>query len=285
MERVIELDSGIRLWTESRGDPSRPALLLVMGAGASGLTWPEALVDALADRYFVIRYDHRDTGRSTWAYEQRPYRLAELADDALAVLDAHGVRCAHLVGMSMGGVLVQLLLADRPERVTRATLFGTCALSEAPLVEPDGTRIPAAELPGPDARLLEFWARPMADHGPEAELERRVEHWRLLNGDQLPFHAEEFRALERRIIRHTGHHRPSTAHALADQSGLVRTEALACNTVPVTVVEAPADPVWRPAHARHLGQVIAGARVVRVPGMGHAISRECVGALTAAICG
>ncbi|MFI9721439.1 alpha/beta fold hydrolase [Streptomyces sp. NPDC052396] len=285
MERVIDLESGVRLWTETRGNPSHPPLLLVMGAGAAGLTWPEALVDALAERHFVIRYDHRDTGRSTWAYEQRPYRLADLADDALAVLDAHDVRRAHLVGMSMGGVLVQLILADHPERVARATLFGTCALSEAPLVEPDGTRIPVAELPGPDARLLEFWAQPVADHGMEAELERRVAHWRLLNGDQLPFDDREFRSLERRIIEHTGHHRPSTAHALADQSDLVRTEALARNTVPVTVVESPADPVWRPAHARHLGQVIAGARVVAVRGMGHAVAGECVGELAAVIGG
>ena len=76
----------------------------------------------------MIAYDHRDTGRSTWAFDARPYAIRDLADDALAVLDAFGVERAHIVGMSMGGVLVQLLLADHPERLLSATVFCTAAL-------------------------------------------------------------------------------------------------------------------------------------------------------------
>src|SRR4051794_17524945 len=176
----VEAAPGVRLWTEARGDADAPALLLVMGAQAAGLGWPEPLVEALAEQHRVIRYDHRDTGRSSWSYAERPYRIADLAKDVVAVLDGLGVERAHLVGMSLGGMLAQIVLADHPERVLSATLVGTGACSAAPYTAPDGTRVPVEELPGVDARILEEWARPVEDHGPEAELDRRVRHWRLL---------------------------------------------------------------------------------------------------------
>ncbi|MEU1805495.1 alpha/beta hydrolase [Streptomyces sp. NPDC019937] len=281
----VEAAPGVRLWTQARGDAGAPALLLVMGAQASGLGWPEPLVDALAEHHRVIRYDHRDTGRSTWSYEQDPYRLADLAEDVVAVLDGLGVERAHLVGMSMGGLLTQLVLADHPDRVLSATLLGTSACGTTPYVAPDGTRVPVEELPGVDPRILEEWARPVEDHGLDAELDRRVRHWKLLNGEQIPFDAEWFRELERRIIEHTGRYDTSGAHARADQSGLVRTEALAATEVPTLVVAATAEPVVPPPHARHVAQVIAGARLVEIPGMGHALPRQVLGPLTDAILG
>lgn len=281
----VEVAPGVRLWTQARGDANAPALLLVMGAQAAGLGWPEPLVEALAEHHRVIRYDHRDTGRSTWSYEQAPYRIADLAADAVAVLDGLGVERAHLVGMSLGGVLTQLVLADHPERVLSATLLGTSACSTAPYVAPDGSRVPAEELPGVEPRILEEWARPVEDHGPEADLERRVGHWKLLNGDQIPFDAEWFRELERRIIEHTGRYDVSGAHARADQSGLVRTDALAANEVPVLVLAPTADPVCPLPHPQHMAQVIGGARLAEIPGMGHALPRQVLGPLADAILG
>ncbi|MER5734247.1 alpha/beta hydrolase [Streptomyces sp. NPDC002262] len=273
-ERYVDVEPGVRLWTEEHGDAGRPPLLLVMGAQASGLTWPDELVALLAARHRVIRYDHRDTGRSTWAFGERPYPLSRLAEDAVAVLDAYGIERAHVVGMSLGGLLTQLLVADRPDRLRSATVIGTAALSTAPYVRPDGTRVPAEELPGPAAHLLEFWSRPEEDRDREAELDHRVAHWRALAGDALPFDADWFRAQERRIIAHTGHHRPATAHARADASGLLRTEELAAARVPVLVISAPAEPVAPPPHAAHLAQVVPGARLAEVPGMGHALPPE-----------
>ncbi|QEV20436.1 alpha/beta fold hydrolase [Streptomyces alboniger] len=278
-ERYVEVAAGVRLWTERRGAPDAPALLLVMGAQAAGLGWPEELVDALAERHHVIRYDHRDTGRSSHCFDERPYRVTDLARDAVAVLDGLGVERAHLVGLSLGGMLAQLVLADHPERVLSATLMGTCALSETPYAGPDG----ASELPGIAPEVLEMWARPVEDHGLEAELDRRVEHWRVLGGDQLPFDAAYFRRLERRIIEHTGGYAPSTAHARADDSGMLRTAELARNKVPTLVVSGSAEPVFPPPHARHLAQVIAGARLVEVPGMGHALPPAVLGPLAEAI--
>ncbi|MFI8512935.1 alpha/beta fold hydrolase [Streptomyces sp. NPDC085460] len=270
-ERFVDVEPGVRLWAEERGDADRPPLLLVMGALASGLAWPEELVALLAEHHRVIRYDHRDTGRSTWAFDEQPYPISRLAEDAVAVLDAFGVDRAHVVGMSLGGLLTQLLVADHPDRLLSATLIGTTALSTTPYVRPDGTRVPAEELPGPSERLLEFWSLPVEDLGLDAELDHRVEHWRALAGDALPFDTDWFREQERAIVAHTGHHTPGTAHALADPSGLLRTGELAATEVPVLVIAAPAEPVTPPPHPEHLAQVIRGARIAEIPGMGHAL--------------
>jgi pimeloyl-ACP methyl ester carboxylesterase len=283
MERFVDAAPGVRLWVQDHGAVDAPPLLLIMGAQASGLGWPDELVGMLASRHHVIRYDHRDTGRSTWSFDERPYPITALAEDAVTVLDGLGVERAHVVGMSLGGMLTQLLVADHPDRLLSATLIGTSALSTMPYVHPDGTRTPPEELPGVAPHLLEMWARPVADRGLEAELERRVEHWRVLGGDQLPFDAEYTRALERKIIEHTGHYATSTAHARADASGMDRTEQLAQTSVPTLVISAPAEPVAPPPHAHHLAQAIRGARIVEIPGMGHALPREVHTPLATAI--
>ncbi|GHF67917.1 acetyltransferase [Streptomyces mashuensis] len=280
---TLDVAPGVRLWAEERGPADAPPLLLIMGANASGTTWPEELVDALAVRHRVIRYDHRDTGRSTWSFDEQPYALTDLARDAVAVLDAFGVERAHVVGLSLGGMLAQLLVADHPERVLSATLLGTGALSATPYTAPDGTRTDPAALPGMAPHVLDLFLRPVTDQGPEAELDRRVELWRALAGEKLPFDAAWFRALEQRVIEHTGHYRPSTAHAHADQSGLLRTAELAATDVPVLVVAAGAEPVYPAPHAQHLAQVIRGARLVEFPGMGHALSPQILEPLAAAI--
>lgn len=279
----VDAAPGVRLWTEQRGAADAPPLLLVMGAGASGLGWPDALVDALAAHHRVVRYDHRDTGRSTWSYARAPYRIADLAEDVVTVLDALKIDRAHLVGMSLGGVLAQLTVADHPERVLSATAFATVAASSAPYVGPDGTTTAPEELPGISPLLLEEWARPVEDHSLEAEMERRVTHWRLLSGEAATFDEGYFRAMESGIIAHAGRHDTSDAFALADQSGLVRTEALAATEVPFLAIGTPADPVFPPPHAAHLAQAVRGARFREIPGMGHALNAEFVAPLATAI--
>lgn len=258
-------------------------LLLVMGARASGVAWPEPLVDALAAHHRVIRYDHRDTGRSSWPFEERPYRIPDLADDVIAVLDGLGIDRAHIVGMSLGGMLAQLVLADHPDRLLSATLIGTSALSSTPYTRPDGTTVPVEELPGISPEVLELWARPVEDHGPTADMQRRIEHWRVLAGDQLPFDIDSFRALERRVIEHTGHDRTSTAHGRAEHDGMLRTDRLAKNEVPTLVICAPAEPVFPPPHPQHLAQCVRGARVVEIPGMAHALPPAVLEPLATAI--
>jgi pimeloyl-ACP methyl ester carboxylesterase len=267
-ERSVDVADGVHLWSEAVGPDDGTPLLLIMGANASGLTWPDELLDRLAERHRVIRYDHRDTGRSTWAFADHPYAIRDLADDAIAVLDAHDVDRAHVVGMSMGGVLVQLLLIDHPERLRSAVLFGTTALGRGLAV---GGGEPETDLPGPDPRLLAMWETMGEPRDREADLAWRVEHWRLLNGDQLDFDPDVFRQLEQCIDDHSGRTDAPFAHALADQGGLERGDELADVQVPTLVIEAPADPINPPPHAPHLAAAIGGARLVTIPKMGHAL--------------
>ncbi|MFG2224340.1 alpha/beta fold hydrolase [Streptomyces sp. NPDC048644] len=271
MQQFIEAAPGVRLWTEQHGAPDAPPLLLVMGAQASGLGWPDPFVEALAARHRVIRYDHRDTGRSTWSFADNPYRIADLAQDVITVLDGLGIDRAHIVGMSLGGMLTQMALADRPERFLSATLMCTMALSTRPYTAPDGAETPVADLPGIAPEVLEMWARPVEDHGLEAELDRRTQHWRVLNGGRLPFDAAYFRAQERRIIEHTGRYATSTAHGTADDAGMLRTEALAANRVPTLVIAATAEPVFPPPHPQHIAQCLNTPHLTEIPGMGHAL--------------
>src|SRR5215510_8501996 len=111
--------NGVELCTEAFGDPADPSILLVMGISASMLWWEEAFCRMLADGgRLVIRYDHRDTGRSVTYEVGRPgYTGADLVADAVAVLDAYGIEAAHVVGVSAGGAFAQLVALGFPERV------------------------------------------------------------------------------------------------------------------------------------------------------------------------
>ena len=279
---MVRVDPGYQLWVEDRGNPKATALLLIMGANASGVVWPEPLVNQLAEQHRVVRYDHRDTGRSTWAFDTYPYAVRDLAEDAVGVLDALGIDRAHVVGMSMGGTLVQLLLLDHPLRLRSATMFATSALG-AGLADPAGQC--TVDLPGPDPRLLALWRQLADERAWDAEIAWRVEHWRILNGPALPFNSEEFRELEERVVAHSGTVQGSKAHARADQSGLNRAAELGHVQVPTQVIEAPEDPVNPPPHAAHLAATLGDARLASVPGMGHALSRPVIRPLAEMILG
>ena len=119
--------NGVELCTEPFGDPADPPVLLIMGIGASMLWWDEGFCGLLADggRY-VIRYDHRDVGRSISYEPGRPeYTGSDLVADAAAILDGYGIPAAHVVGVSAGGAFAQLLTLEHPERVLSLTLIST----------------------------------------------------------------------------------------------------------------------------------------------------------------
>jgi pimeloyl-ACP methyl ester carboxylesterase len=140
-------DVEIRSQTFGRQDD--PPVLLIMGVMASMLWWPDEFCERLAAAgRFVIRYDNRDTGRST-GYEPgtATYTIDDMARDAVAVLDEHGIEQAHVVGMSMGGVIAQLVALAYPERVASVTAISTTAVGEE---NPD--------LPGPNAKYMEHAA-------------------------------------------------------------------------------------------------------------------------------
>ena len=274
---TITVRPDVTLWFDEHGPADAAPLLLVMGAASSGLHWPDPLVARLAEQHRVIRYDHRDTGASTHAFADHPYALRDLADDAILLLDALGISDAHVVGMSMGGTLTQLLLLDHPDRLRSATVFSTGPLGRAAGSDDD---VPA---PGIDPRLLEMWSHASDPRDREEEIAWRTEHWRLLNGDEAPFDADEIRAMEERVIAHEGRHDAPLAHAHADQTGLTRGDELASVTVPVLVIEAPRDPVYPPPNPQRIAGLVPGARLVSIPRMGHALPPTVVPPLADAI--
>jgi pimeloyl-ACP methyl ester carboxylesterase len=290
VQTYVDVAPAVRLWVEDEGSGDATPILLIMGANASGLAWPELFVSLLAERHRVIRYDHRDTGQSTWAFDDQPYAVADLAGDAVRILDALEIESAHVVGMSMGGTLVQLLLLDHPERLRSATLFCTSALGVGLAAgeagsPPNGAEDVAAQpvLPDIDPRLLELWSHLADPRSREEELEFRVEHWRLLNGRVLPFEPQEFRALETRLIDHAGTHANPAAHARASQANLDRGAELRKVRVPTLVIEAPEDPINPPPHASYIASLIPTSRLVRIDGMGHALPHSVLGPLARAI--
>lgn len=115
------------IFTEAAGQGEKGTILLVMGATASMVWWPDSLIEALvAGGYRTIRFDHRDTGASSvFAPGEGNYDLADLTGDLLAILDAYEVAAAHLVGMSLGGYLSQILALTHPERVKSLTLIAS----------------------------------------------------------------------------------------------------------------------------------------------------------------
>jgi len=275
-ERIVK-SGDVNLWSEDFGNPEDPALLLVMGGNLSALGWPDEFVELLADSGLrVIRYDHRDTGRSTFRdYGEHPYSYEDLAADAVAVLDGWDVEAAHVVGMSMGTSIAQVIALDHPERLLSMTLMlgGAldndfdaaikCAYSGEPT--PDG-------LPAPTQRFLDMLAavsEPPEDRA--AALDQRVTKWRLLSGEGLPFDPAEFRRWEERAMEHAGTWREPFAHYLVPLPPTTRGAELRDVPTPTLVIQAPLDPAAPPPHGRHLADMIPGAELKEIPGMGHAL--------------
>src|SRR4051794_20871071 len=145
-ERMV-VANGVELWTESFGEPARPPILLIMGIGASMLWWEEGFCRLLADGgMFVVRYDHRDTGRSVTYEPGHPrYSGADLVADAVGVLDAYEIPVAHMVGVSAGGAFAQVAALRYPERVASLVLIST------------SPAVPVArDLPSPSAEFGRF---------------------------------------------------------------------------------------------------------------------------------
>jgi pimeloyl-ACP methyl ester carboxylesterase len=277
-ERIVPVD-GIEVWAEEFGVPEHPAVLLVMGAQAQGVQWNDGIVRRLVDGgRRVIRYDHRDTGRSSVVdFAVRPYTVADMASDALAVLDAFGVERAHLVGASLGGIIAQRIAVTDPERVLSLT-----SLSSQPL----GTDTAAAvgrvlageapepgELPPPSAELLAVLATTLPDPeaGPDEYLAARLPLWRVLHGSVLPFDEEEYRRMERRVYERARDLAAGFHHTLAGSAGGDDTAALASVTAPTLVLHGTEDPMFPPAHGEATAAAIPGARLVVVEGLGHTL--------------
>jgi pimeloyl-ACP methyl ester carboxylesterase len=253
--------NGVQLFSESFGSPDDTPILLIIGAMSSGVWWSEAFCRQLAavGRY-VIRYDHRDTGQST-SYEpgQINYSIEDLADDAFCILDGYGLESAHMVGMSLGGYLAQLMALKQPQRVKSLTLIASERLAEA-----DPT------LPEIDPSVLNYHAKAgeLDWTNREAVIEYQVGAWRLLSGSAHVFDESLIRELARADFDRTPD--PTTAfnHALlgGGEQWLGRLGEIAA---PTLIIHGTEDPVLPYAHALALKVEIPHAELLTLQGTGH----------------
>jgi pimeloyl-ACP methyl ester carboxylesterase len=255
---------GIRLCSETFGEPTDPPILLVMGLGASMLWWEDGFCQQLADGgRFVIRYDHRDTGRSNTYEPGHPgYSGADLVADAAAVLDAHGLAAAHVVGVSAGGALAQLLALDFAERVLSLVLISTS--SAVPTDRP---------LPPPSDELGRFVADAEVDWSDDhSVIEHLVGYARVLAGRARPFDEAAHRDLIRRDVE-----RADDVASLQNHDVLTHDERprppLSSIAAPTLVIHGTADPLLPLAHGEALAEAIPGATLLPLGGAGHGVDR------------
>ncbi|MET9602307.1 alpha/beta fold hydrolase [Streptomyces sp. NPDC006459] len=274
-ERIIEAE-GIRLCTESFGDPSDPPVLLIMGTGASMLWWEEGFCRMLAEGgRFVIRYDHRDTGRSVTYEPGRPgYTGADLVVDAVRVLDARGIPAAHVVGVSAGGALAQLLALDHARRVLSLVLISTtCA------VPGDGDR----DLPPPTEEFMRFVSTAQVDWSDaDSVVDHQVAYARVLAGGRRPFDETAARGLVRRDVERADDFGAARNHDCLPDDEPPRA-SLSSIAVPTLVIHGTADPMFPLRHGEVLAQQIPAARLLALADAGHGIDRADWPAITAAV--
>ena len=257
--------NGVELCTEAFGDPADPAILLVMGIGGSMLWWPDPFCRMLADAgRFVIRYDHRDTGRSVTYEPGRPgYTGADLEADAIGVLDSYGVQVAHVVGVSAGGAFAQLLALDFPDRVLSLVL-----ISSSPATPGD------RDLPSPTEAFGSFVTATDVDWSdPESVIEYQVGYARVLAGSRRPFDEHAWRELVRRDVARARNVAALQNHGVMPDPPRAH-ETLSTITAPTLVIHGTADPMFPPRHGEALAAEIPGARLLLLEGTGHGVDQE-----------
>lgn len=257
----------VDLWVDvvGSGDP----VVLLAGADAPGFRWHPGFVDALiADGFEVVRFDHRDCGRSTILGPDAGYLLDDLAGDVVGLLDHLGWERAHLIGRSMGGMVAQVAALDHPDRVESLTLIGS-----TPGVDDD-------RLPGPDEEFVDTMVRRLFAGPPDDEpgrIDWLVELAELMAGDAFAFDRPEAALLARAELL-TGW-RPESGHGAAAYGSPSRVDRLVEITHPTLVVHGTADPVLPIEHGRALARGIDGAVLVEVDGLGHETPAPMLAAL------
>jgi pimeloyl-ACP methyl ester carboxylesterase len=261
-ERLVEAN-GVDLCTESFGDPADPTIVLLMGLSASMLWWDERFCRLLADGgRFVIRYDHRDTGRSVTYEPGHPgYTGDDLVADAVGVLDAYGVPGAHVVGVSAGGAFAQLLALEFPERVRSLVLISTSPAT-------GGDR----DLPGPTQEFTRFVTTADVDWSDASSvIAYLVAYERVLAGPERPFDEPAACEFVRRDVERDRDFAAKQNHDVIEQAHSDR--ALSSISAPALVIHGTADPMFPIEHGRALAGEIPGARLLALQGAGHGIAQ------------
>jgi len=273
-ERLAPVN-GIEIAYQEMGDPSGEPLLLAMGLATQMLAWDEGFCTMLAERGFrVVRFDNRDIGHSTMIdgagmpsrmdmmtgrRATAPYLLTDMADDTFGLMDQLGIESAHLVGASMGGMIVQTMAIRRPERVR----------SMVSMLSTTGNRwlgMPA----------FRVWGTLLASYPPnrDAYVEQAVKTFTLVGSPEYERDEQRLRQLAGEMYDRS--HNPAGVlrqmHAITASGD--RTSDLRRLTVPTLVIHGTRDPLVRPAAGRATARAIPGAKLKMIDGMGHDLPRE-----------
>jgi pimeloyl-ACP methyl ester carboxylesterase len=263
-EQLVTVDD-VELCVQTFGDPAAPALLLIGGAEASMDWWEDAFCERLAaGGRNVIRYDTRDTGRSTtFPPGKPPYRGDALLADAVGILDALGIAAAHIVGMSMGGGIAQGLAVFHPDRVLSLTLIATSPGG------PGGSDEPG--LPPMSPELAEKFAQGGAATPDWSDREGVIAYFiageHMLAGT-IPVDEEAVRRVAGRAWDRSPVPAAAQNHWQLDGGEPVH-HRLGEITAPTLVLHGTADPLLPYPHGEALAREIPGARLVPLVGMGH----------------
>lgn len=275
------------IWYETiapQGAP-RGTVLLSIGIADDAFGWPLAFIDALVERGFrVIRYDHRGTGLSDWDIGATRFTLADMAADAIAVLDAVGVEEAHLVGVSMGGMIAQeFAIRHRDRAASLTSIMSTGDIFDRDL--PGVSRLVQAQLFWETAK---HWIR---GGGERSFVHKRLAERRILTGGaprELALREVELRALAQAALynerlRRGTNPEATLAHMRAVGRSGSRHEALTGLDIPALVIHGTDDPLLPLAHGEKTARSIPGARSLWLEGMGHEIPDHLIEEVAEAI--
>ena len=273
-ETIVQANR-VNLCVETFGDPADPAILLIHGAATSMHGWDDEFCERLAaGPRFVIRYDHRDTGRSvSYAPGAPPYSLRDLAADAVALLDVFSLDRAHLVGRSMGGGIAIIAAVDFPDRVSSLTLIGT---------SPGGFDLPPMS--------KEFLAHVGGAETPDwsdrtAVIDSVIDLLRLYSGGSGHFDEATMRDLVGREIDRTVNVASSQINHFAMDVGAPFRDRLGTIEVPTLVIHGDRDPIFPIGHALALVDEIPDTQLLMLEETGHELPRATWDVVIPAIVG
>jgi pimeloyl-ACP methyl ester carboxylesterase len=263
-EEIIKIDN-VEICTESFGNPKNPAVLLIMGAMSSLDWWDEDFCLRLAERErFVIRYDHRDLGRSTtYPPGTSNYTITDMADDAIGVLDAYSIDKAHIVGMSLGGMIGQILALRYPDRIDSLTLIASSVF---------GTE--AEKLPPMDQRILDYHTKSASIDwsNQEETVPYLAGGWKILSGTKPYEEKRMYKLAEREAAR--AKQLPSRFNHALLQGGGQYYDRLSEITIPTLIIHGTEDPALPYEHGLALAKAIAHANLIALDRTGHEVHSE-----------
>jgi len=254
----IAKNGAVEINYETFGEAGAPTVLLINGLGSQMTRWPEAFCALLtAKGYRAVRFDNRDTGKSTWFKPGETYSLSDMAADGMAVLDAIGVKAAHVVGVSMGGMIAQLTAIEHPDRVLSLTSIMSATGAAGTLdPRPDAGATLTAVPPDPATHY-------------EAYLDHGVASATTIGSPSYPWPEGALRA--RAAAEHARAYNPTGA---ARQMGAIRgdgdrTERLGKLNIPAIILHGADDPLVQLPGGEATAKAIPGSELRVIPGMGH----------------